>query len=95
MLEYALTEEELRPRSDPERSTLKRKTGNLWETVRQGTAAWKAEGAGTVVQNWIKEGARAEWANGPVPPFQRETRPMSLDKQQWLIAERERCIGIE
>ena len=68
MLEYALTEEKLRPCPDPERSTVERQPGNLWETVRQSTAAWKAEGAGTVVQNWIQEGARAEWANGPAPP---------------------------
>ena len=81
MLEYVLTEEELRPRPDPVRSTLECQPGNLWEAVRQSGAAWKDEGAGAVVQNWIEEGAQAGWSDGPVPPFQRVTRPMSVDEQ--------------
>ena len=95
LVECALIEEELRPCHDPVRSTFERQTGNFWEVWRQDGQTWKEEGAETVIQKWISEGARA--ANGPTalfPPSNARCAPCRWKCRGGLIAERERCIGI-
>ena len=95
VLDPDFTEEEIKPRPDPQRQDRADIPGEkVWEETRRCAAAWKEEGAGTVVMKWITEGARADWQDGPPPPFRQTTRPMSKPKMKFLQGERDRWLAV-
>ena len=66
--------------------------------LRRRLPAWKAAGASPQVLQWLREGARCEWINGPPPAYDLGVSlagPNDLTPQQSEFLEKEvaRCFG--
>ena len=49
-------------------------------------------GAPSHVLRWLREGVRADWTDGPPPPFHHGVTRFLPQERTWLSSERDRCL---